>query len=65
MLPTDKLDTILRRKTETFNYVIKGHSYQVSEAAYDGMIDHAGNIFTVYFAPKSRFLLSIEPSRSE
>lgn len=61
----DGIDQIVRRKTETFSYVIKGESYQVSEAAYDALVDHSGSFFRVYFTPKSRFLLSIEPFQAE
>ncbi|MBY0505555.1 MAG: hypothetical protein K2X03_16700 [Bryobacteraceae bacterium] len=61
----DGIDQILRRKTLTYNFVVKGQTYQVSEAAYDALLDQAGSVFRVYFTPKSRFLLSIEPFRQE
>ncbi len=61
----DGINTVLRNKTTTLNYVVKGQNYQVSEAAYDAMVDSSGSIFRVYFTPKSRYLLSIEPARPE
>ncbi len=60
----DGIDQILRRKTVVHSYVLKGQSYRVSEAGYDALRDHSGSMFRIYFTPKSRFILSIEPSRT-
>jgi hypothetical protein len=59
----DGIDTILRRTTVTYNYVIKGQFYQVNERAFEALRDSSGTVFRVYFTPKSHFLLSIEPGR--
>ncbi len=61
----DGIDQILRRKTITYNYVLKGQSYQVSESGFDALRDHSGSMFRIYFTPKSRFILSIEPATPE
>ncbi len=61
----DGIDQVLNRKTTTLNYVLKGNYYQVSEEAYDAMLDHSGSLVRIYFTPRSRLLLAAEPARGE
>jgi hypothetical protein len=58
----DGIDQILRRKTLTHSFVMRGHFYQVDESAYDALIDYPGTFFRIYYTPRSRFLLAAEPA---
>jgi hypothetical protein len=58
----DGLSTITKQKTETFNCVIKGEYFDIDEEAYLALHECSGNNYRAYVTPRSRILVSIEPS---
>jgi len=58
----DGVDQLTNHKTESFSYVVKGDYYEVSEEAHELMLQRSGSTFRVYFTPRSKYLLALEPA---
>lgn len=61
----DGVGYVLRTKTETYSCTIRSESYQISPEAHEALMEYAGSLFRVYYTPKSRFLLALEPARGD
>jgi len=58
----DGLNTITRKKTESYNCVVKGEYFGIKEETYSLLLDRSGSNYTAYVTPRSRFLLALEPA---
>ena len=58
----DGLNTFTKKKTETWNCVIKGEYFGINEEAFGVLRDRSGSIYRAYVTPRSRYLVAIEPS---
>ncbi|HEY3740326.1 MAG TPA: hypothetical protein VGL53_10800 [Bryobacteraceae bacterium] len=61
----DGLSTLTRQKTETFNCVVKGEYFAISEEAFEILQECSGGIYRAYMTPRSRFLVALEPATGE
>jgi hypothetical protein len=57
----DGIDQIFGRRTKTYFYVTKDHRFEVSEEAHSEMYHLGSGWYSIYYTPRSMFLLSIDP----
>jgi hypothetical protein len=58
----DGLNQLFHLRTNTYFYTVKGQQFEVSEEAHAEMFHlGGGGWYTIYYTPRSKFLLSIEP----
>lgn len=56
----DGLSTITRQRSDSYAYVVKGESFEVSEDAWEAMRERDGGRYKLWITPRSRYLVAIE-----